>query len=197
MTSSQSLRKSLRQVRRALSAQQQVQHSHQACRLFMRSRWAQRPKRIALFLSQDGEMSTKPLIQKLWHRAHQVYLPVVLESGLLKFALYLPDSELVANRFGIEEPITRPSDWLDPKMLVIVIMPLVGFDLQGHRLGMGGGFYDKTFAFKRHMQRKPTLIGWAHQCQQVESLPCQPWDVAMDALITEQGVFELPQRMRS
>ena len=163
----------------------------------MRSRWAQRPKRIALFLSQDGEMSTKPLIQKLWHRAHQVYLPVVLESGLLKFALYLPDSELVANRFGIEEPVTRPGDWLDPKMLDIVIMPLVGFDLQGHRLGMGGGFYDKTFAFKRHMKRKPTLIGWAHQCQQVESLPCQPWDVPMDALVTEQGIVEFKVRLPS
>lgn len=186
--SNSDLRQILRRCRRELPQSQQIENSQRAAQVFLRSPWAQRPKRIALFFAQDGELDTEFLIQQLWRRGHQVYLPVITKSGLMRFGRYQSDTPLKANQFGILEPVVKPGAWLQANALDLVLMPLVGFDLQGHRLGMGGGFYDKTFAFKRFSSRKPVLIGWAHQCQQVESLSAQVWDVPMDAVITELGV---------
>ena len=71
-------------------------------------------------------------------------------------------------------------------------MPLVGFDHQGYRLGMGGGYYDATLAYMRHRRswRKPRLVGIAYECQRVEKLPHDPWDMPLDAVVTEDGVIE-------
>lgn len=184
-----SLRQTLRQTRRNLTVFAQRQHALAATQHLIRSRWLQRPKRIAVFLSQDGELTTDLLIKRLWHRGHQVLLPIIQpKSGQLKFAEYLPNTALVANKFGILEPDVPAHQTLSPKVLDLVVMPLVGFDVSGNRLGMGGGFYDKTFAFKQGVKRRPQLVGWAHACQQVAQLPTQPWDVPMDALVTETGL---------
>lgn len=184
-----SLRQTLRQMRRNLTGSTQRQHALAATQHLIRSRWLQRPKRVAVFLSQDGELATDLLIKRLWHRGHQVLLPIIQpKSGQLKFAEYLPTTPLVANKFGILEPDVAAHHALNPKVLDLVVMPLVGFDENGNRLGMGGGFYDKTFAFKQGVKCRPHLVGWAHACQQVTSLPSQPWDVAMDALVTETGL---------
>ena len=107
---------------------------------------------------------------------------------------YQPQTNLIKNRYGIEEPqATRTADLIAPTQLDFVFMPLVGFDAKGRRLGMWGGFYDKTFEFKLKKSKlhptktNPSLIGWAHACQQVNALNPQPWDVPLDAIITEQG----------
>lgn len=190
-----SLRKTLRQTRRNLTVSDQRQHALAATHYLLRSRWLQRPKRVAVFLAQDGELTTDLLIKHLWHRGHQVLLPIIQpKSGQLKFAQYLPNTPLVANQFGILEPDVAQHVALSAKAVDVVLMPLVGFDLNGNRLGMGGGFYDKTFAFKLGVKRRPHLVGWAHGCQQVASLPTQPWDVPMDALVTESGLVQFKTR---
>ena len=186
-------RRQLRERRRALSLLQQQQHAKAASQALLRSAWLQRPKRIALFLAQDGELATQNLIQALWQRHHQVYLPVIEpKTGHLKFGVFRPDTRMRPNRFNINEPLMqRATDLLKAQQLDLIMMPLVGFDLAGRRLGMGGGFYDKTLAFKLNQpKRKPLLIGWAHACQQVKGLHSQAWDVPLDALVTENGLYK-------
>ena len=166
-------RRELRARRKALSVAQQRQHEKAASQALLRTAWLQRPKRIAVFLAQDGELATKALIQTLWQRHHQVYLPIIQpKTGHLSFGLYQADTRLEPNRFNISEPvIQRATNLVKAQQLDLIIMPLVGFDLEGRRLGMGGGFYDKTLAFKlKQPKRKPRLIGWAHACQQVSGL---------------------------
>lgn len=185
-------RRQLRERRKALSLFQQQQHAKAASQVLLRAAWLQRPKRIALFLAQDGELATQDLIQTLWKRHHQVYLPVIEpKTGHLKFARYTSGTRLIPNRFNIDEPVIQGArDLLKAPQLDLIIMPLVGFDLEGRRLGMGGGFYDKTLAFKlKQPTRKPRLIGWAHACQQVKGLRSQAWDVPLDVLVTEKGLF--------
>ena len=98
---------------------------------------------------------------------------------------------LVRNRFGIPEPSLRQHRIALPWALDVILVPLVGFDSACRRLGMGGGFYDRTLGFLRHRThwRRPTLIGLAHECQRVAELEAQPWDVPLDMVVTEKRVY--------
>lgn len=113
------------------------------------------------------------------------YLPVVIGKQM-RFAA--DDSPRVArNRFGIPEPVQ--SRRLPPGVLDLVIVPLVGFDRACNRMGMGGGFYDRSFAYRLVRQHTgPRLVGLAFDCQQIEALPIAAWDVPLDAIVTESGV---------
>ncbi len=183
------LRQQKRQQRRALGSAQQRQHGRQLARLLARQHALRNASRIAAYLPNDGEIDTTDFIQRAWQRSQQVFLPVLspLRHGLF-FAPYWPHSPLVANRFGIAEPDCSPCRWLRAAQLDIILLPLVAFDEHGNRLGMGGGFYDRTLAFRRHRQhrRKPLLIGLAHECQASEDIISQSWDVPLDAIATEQ-----------
>ncbi|MGC9387126.1 MAG: 5-formyltetrahydrofolate cyclo-ligase [Hydrogenovibrio sp.] len=188
------LRQTCRQKRRQLSQAEQQQHARQACRHLLRSAWLQRPKRIAVYLPQDGELSTLPLIQALWQRHHQVYLPVLqtLRGRHMAFARYQPQTPMKPNQFGIVEPHLPHQQHRTGQQLDLVIMPLTCFDESGHRIGMGGGFYDRTFQFKQRpnaVPNRPRLIGWAHECQKVATIAAAPWDLPMDALITEKRLY--------
>lgn len=190
------LRKHLRALRRRLTPAQQAENAKKATLLLLRSRWLQRPKHIAVFLSQDGELATQDLIQTLWQRGHHVYLPVLktLRGRAMAFAPFTPDTEFHFSKFGIAEPKTPQKLHRFGNQLEVIITPLVGFDETGGRLGMGGGFYDRTFAFKRDPKRtRPVLIGWAHDCQKVEKIAQQPWDVPLDAVVTEKKLY-LPKK---
>jgi 5-formyltetrahydrofolate cyclo-ligase len=97
-------------------------------------------------------------------------------------------TRMAPNRYGIPEPLdARP---LRARQLDLLLMPLVGFDHRGYRLGMGGGYYDATLAFMQHRRlwRKPRLVGIAYECQRVEALPHDPWDMPLDAVLTERRV---------
>lgn len=94
---------------------------------------------------------------------------------------------MMRNRFGIPEP--AQSRRQPPGMLDLVVVPLVGFDAACNRMGMGGGFYDRSFAYRltrRHAG--PRLVGLAFDCQQVAELPVAPWDVPLDVIVTESRV---------
>ncbi|MBF6058278.1 MULTISPECIES: 5-formyltetrahydrofolate cyclo-ligase [Thiomicrorhabdus] len=189
------IRRQIRNRRQALSHQKQNLHSQQVLDVLIETLFQedefQTPLKIALFLSQDGELGTHPTIDYLWQQSrHQLYLPVLetLPDWHMGFATYTPQSQMKANRFGINEPDLLPEQHIAGEELNIVFMPLVAFDGNGHRLGMGGGFYDRSFAFKlKRPTAKPKLIGWAHSCQSVAKLPNEPWDVPLDGIVTENG----------
>lgn len=187
------IRQTLRNKRKALSLQHQELHAQKAFNVFkewLQSKYPQ-PSKIAFFLSQDGELNTHPCIEYLFNETqHQVYLPVLQTRTDLHmaFAHYHSQSTMVTNKFGIKEPKESHNKHFSGEDMDIVMMPLVGFDNHGNRLGMGGGYYDRTFEFKLNRNIcSPKLIGWAHQCQQLETLPHYSWDVPLDGIITENG----------
>lgn len=188
------LRKTLRDRRHNLTAEQQKQHALQACQHLLQSEYIQNAKQIALFLSQDGELDTQPVIEELWQlKDKTLFLPALKTQPdwYMGFSPYAENTPLHNNQFNIPEPDVTLAQHITGQELELVIMPLVGFDKEGNRLGMGGGYYDRTFEFKLNSPHsKPLLIGWAHSCQQVEKLNSESWDVPLNGIITENGIIQ-------
>ncbi|MDN3608200.1 5-formyltetrahydrofolate cyclo-ligase [Vibrio ostreicida] len=141
---------------------------------------------IALYLSVDGEIDTAPLIDWLWQRGKTIYLPVIhpFSAGHLLFLRYEPHTPLVLNRYKIKEPRLDVTEILPAHKLDIICTPLVAFDHNGHRLGMGGGYYDRTLEPWFKNQSGPKPIGLAHQCQKIDQLPIESWDVPLPKIVT-------------
>lgn len=177
------LRQQIRKTRANLTALQQQQAEDsitQQALAFIEERNAQH---IALYVSFDGEISTEKLIKTLWAQDKHVYLPVLhpFNPNHLLFLRYLPDTPMLKNKFGIWEPKLNVQNVLPLDELDILFTPLVAFDKQGNRLGMGGGFYDRTLQNWRNSSFIP--VGLAHQCQQVEQLPTEAWDVPLHQIL--------------
>ncbi|WP_323644137.1 5-formyltetrahydrofolate cyclo-ligase [Pectobacterium versatile] len=184
--SRQQIRQAVRQQRRLLTPEQQSRFAQQASERVMAHPKIIRADSVAVFLSFDGELDTHPLIQQLWQREKRVYLPVLhpFRSGHLLFLRYTPDTELVRNRLKIMEPRLDVCQVLPLPQLDVLLTPLVAFDHQGQRLGMGGGFYDRTLQYRNYTSRGPYPIGLAHDCQQVDALPVESWDIPLPEIIT-------------
>ena len=175
----QQIRREIRKTRANLTALQQQQAEQFVTQQALTLIEQRQAKNIALYFSFDGEISTQTLINALWAQDKNVYLPVLhpFSTNHLLFLRYLPDTLMVKNQFGIWEPKLNVQNVLPLNELDILFTPLVAFDKQGNRLGMGGGFYDRTL---QNWQEKSFIpVGLAHQCQQVESLPIEHWDVPL------------------
>jgi 5-formyltetrahydrofolate cyclo-ligase len=186
------LRSELRARRRALNPTQQMQASIFLLRHLMKLPQFMRARNVALYMANDGEIDPKPIARQLWKMEKHCFLPVLRPDKRkdLWFVEYTPDALLTKNRFDIPEPDFRSQHKMPAQMLDVVLMPLVGFDRSGARLGMGGGFYDATFAFKQKKPAgKPALIGLAHSCQQVPSLATDTWDIPLFAIATDQEII--------
>ncbi|MCK7593822.1 5-formyltetrahydrofolate cyclo-ligase [Pseudomarimonas salicorniae] len=146
---------------------------------------------VAGYWAVDGEV---PLLGLLSGPQDFVYcLPVLQPGKRLRFAPWRAGDALVQNRFGIPEPDLQPSSLLEPEALDHVLVPLLGFDGRGHRLGTGGGYYDRSFAFRHQHRGAPRLVGIGYACQRVERLPAADWDVPLDLVATEKGLVEPAQ----
>ena len=190
------LRKNIRQQRRDLSAHQQDRHAFELAHLITRLPLFRNSKRIACYLAEDGEIDPGYIIEKAWQHKKDVYLPILPPTGKsLFFAPFSKNTDLVPNRFGILEPRIHARHWLRARQLNLILMPLVAFDATGNRLGMGGGFYDRSLAFTAHRKQwhSPHLIGLAHELQRVESLPCESWDVPLNMIATESELYAASQ----
>ncbi|AIC10388.1 5-formyltetrahydrofolate cyclo-ligase [Xylella fastidiosa] len=113
------------------------------------------------------------------------YCLPILAGKTLRFAPWHPGQPLKQNRYGIPEPDVTLDETLAPETMTLVVTPLVGFDTQGHRLGMGGGWYDRSFAFRNRQSPPPWLVGVGFTVQQVSALPTEAWDIPVDAICTE------------
>ena len=177
------LRQQIRKTRANLTALQQQQAEDSITQQALALIEERNAQHIALYLSFDGEISTDKLIKILWAQGKQVYLPVLhpFNPNHLLFLRYLPDTPMLKNKFGIWEPKLNVQSVLPLEELDILFTPLVAFDKQGNRLGMGGGFYDRTLQNWRNSSFIP--VGLAHQCQQVEQLPTEAWDVPLHQIL--------------
>lgn len=184
------LRRQLKAARNAVDPQARRQAARAAARLALRAGILLRARRIGFYLPQRGEFDVRPLMNQALWMGRTACLPVLPARGrVMRFGRLLDGVRMAPNRYGIPEPRdVRP---LRARQLDLLLMPLVGFDLAGRRLGMGGGYYDATLAFMRHRRhwRKPRLVGVAYECQRVETLPDDPWDMPLDAVLTEKHLY--------
>lgn len=188
----QQLRQQMRLQRRALTPLQQRQAADRLCRQLSRHPEFIRAERLAFYLASDGEISPQPLIELALSMGKQCYLPVLhpIRHNRLWFVRFRPGCRMQRNRFGIEEPHDKLNPRVPAWSLDLVLLPLVAFDPQGGRLGMGGGFYDRSFAFKtRQTRRSPILIGLAHELQKVERLALASWDIPLAGVATDRRIY--------
>ena len=187
------LRRQLRQARRQLTPSQQRRAARALYRQLAQHPLFRRSRHIALYLPNDGEIDPRPLLFEAQKRGKATYLPVLnaWPRTRMVFQRIKPSESLRSNRFGIFEPASCPARQRRIWALDLILMPLVGFDEQGGRLGMGGGFYDRSLAYRKRRKNghKPTLLGLAHECQKVDRLPLAAWDVSLQATVTDRGWY--------
>jgi len=176
-----SLRRRFRAARRAIDANTQHRHAFAAAARFAASRLPLCRGRFAVYVPNDGELDPTPIAQRLRGAGRIVALPVIGRNRRLSFYQYRSSTPFVNNRYGIAEPDARRARRIPLTSLAVVFVPLVAFDDSGVRLGMGGGYYDATFATNVRALR----VGLAHAAQHVAELPHRPWDVPLDIIITE------------
>lgn len=190
LLSRKQLRRTLRQTRRALSPAEQRRAAQGLYRQLAQHPVFRRAKHIALYLPNDGEIDPHLLLRAAQKRGKATYLPVLnaWPRSKMVFQRIRPAEKLRRNRFGISEPRANSAQQRKVWALDLILLPLVGFDSEGGRLGMGGGFYDRSLAYRARRKNchKPTLLGLAHECQQVEKLAMASWDVPLDATVTDQ-----------
>ncbi|BBB23098.1 5-formyltetrahydrofolate cyclo-ligase [Abyssogena phaseoliformis symbiont OG214] len=177
----QALRLTLRQKRRAINHNNRERFAKRLLSQTQKLVTFKRGQKIAIYLPNDGEIDTKYITNFLKKQGFSIYLPK-LDNEILKFAKL--GNEFKKNKFGIDEPVVTEA--LNAKQLDVIFMPLVGFDAQRNRIGMGGGFYDRTLAFKKHQTNynNPKLYGLAFDCQQITKIDSRSWDITLDIVIT-------------
>lgn len=183
------LRREMRRRRRALSRTERCAAAEDLASRLGGSRWFLNSRTIAVYLSNDGEIDLLPLVERAWTMGKRTYLPRLFGPKLW-FLPFHAGSTLTGNRFRIPEPVAPARLRIRPMFLDLVLFPLVAFDDGGNRLGMGAGYYDKTFAAAHHRSAwpGPKRVGVAYEVQRVDSLPASAWDVPLHAIATERAV---------
>lgn len=188
------LRQQMRLARKSLSEAQQNAAAQSLLQNLLPLEEFQQASNIALYLTSDGEIDPIQVIEHCWSLGKNVYLPVLDPDNYnhLLFVHYTPQTAMCLNKYKISEPATPYQQTIPANQLDLVLLPLVAFDSSGSRMGMGGGYYDRSFAFKQdptHTSATPKLIGLAHSLQQVESLSVESWDIPLAAIATDTQVF--------
>ena len=198
------IRKTVRMQRKSLTSMQQQSASLSLLIHLKKHAKVQQAQHLSVTLPYDGEIDLTPFIDWCWAKNKQVYLPVVHphKIGEIIFLAYTPLTPMITNRYGIKEPeltsLSIPSktqtlvdmaETCPTEQLDIIFTPLVAFDQTGNRIGMGGGYYDRLLAPWFTEKIGPYPIGLAHNCQYVDTLPIQEWDVPLPEIITPNQHF--------
>ena len=190
-TSKSSIRDRIHKQRLLLTDQQQADHALAVADIFFKQSELLMHQHIALYLANRGELATTPLINRLNKQNKTLFLPVLHpeRNHELVFQSYLPGMPLIKNKYGINEPEYDDSKMLDAQQLDLILLPLVAFDDHGQRIGMGGGYYDRSLAHitKPNAKHRPLLIGIAHNLQRIPSIQAEAWDIKLNGIITESG----------
>lgn len=179
------LRAAGRIARANLSGQERFIASEQIAEKVSRSSWFQRASFVACYLSTPDEVATWTIIQRAWRMKKRIFAPVLKKNDVMQFCELTADTDIRTNQYGLAEPLN--GEIIAPRKLDVVITPVVAFDDDGHRVGMGGGYFDRTFSFLqgRKYLFHPKLIGVAFACQEAEEIAPNPWDVRLFDTISE------------
>lgn len=148
--------------------------------------------RVGAYWAVRGELPLSHALPPMFQRGQIVFLPMLGPEQRLRFAPWLPGQDLATNRYGIPEPEQNAANAVDPHALDLVLVPLLAFDRRGHRLGSGGGWYDRSFAFLQAQTRpaKTVLVGIGYAFQEVPMLPVEAHDVRLDFIVTERELID-------
>lgn len=188
MTNLQQLRRNIIKQRKALTPSEQHLANTIISQQLIRNNIFIGAKRIAFYFSHKGEVDTSAVLKKALSMKKECYFPILhpIKHNLLWFGRYHGHDKLTKNNFGILEPDLKKVECIPAWCLDLVLTPLVAFDKIGHRVGMGRGFYDRTFYFKNQQFRKaPFLFGLAYDFQETDIIQPHNWDVPLDAVLTE------------
>lgn len=181
-------RRELRSRRNDLPAHLRAAHDEAIRKHVLQLVKSRQARSIACYWPFNGEPDIAPLYRQLMSEGHQLALPVVSgnDDHAMKFYPWRQDETLTPNRYGIfEPPQSTPVPLTSFDML---IMPLVGYDMQGNRMGMGSGYYDRHLEPLRNL-RNPLRVGVAYSLQEVSMLDQNKWDIPLHGVVNERGWF--------
>jgi 5-formyltetrahydrofolate cyclo-ligase len=189
MTIRAQLRTIIRQRRRSFSHEQQKEASERLLQRLIQQDTINEANNIAIYLANDGELNPLSFIHWCWQKNKNVYLPVIHPfcKGQLLFLHYQDNTTMVQNKYDIAEPKLDIRKMIPVNQLDIIFTPLVAFDQHGSRLGMGGGFYDRTLIKVNPLHTK--IVGLAHDYQEVKQIPIESWDIPLPQIITPSKNF--------
>jgi len=182
----------LRNQRCSLSVDKQRHYADQITSILTRQDFFIRAKRVGVYMANDGEVDPSPIVDICLKSAKRCYLPALhpLNIKRLKFAAYDHNTNLVANRYGIPEPNLKSAKLAPAWSLDLILMPLVGFDRNGNRLGMGAGYYDRSLWFMSPPKNPaPKLVGLAYSFQELHAISSRDWDIPLNHIVTEKEII--------
>jgi 5-formyltetrahydrofolate cyclo-ligase len=182
------LRNSFRQIRATLSPDYQETASRQVCKRITHLHQYRYAKRIALYKAVEGEINLNSLWRSAPLQGKYCYFPALNKDKTLSFLPATPASAFTTNRYGIPEPDVDRNEILAPEELDLIFMPLVAFDSECTRLGMGAGYYDRTLALAKE-EKRPLLIGVAYEFQRQFYIEPRSWDIPLTAVITPRAIY--------
>ena len=187
------LRAELRARRRAVPLQERASASRQFALILQRSQQLRPGRRIAVYIAHDSEADPSAIVRVARRNRCELYLPAIRDyrRRRMEFRRYPIGARLRPNRYGIDEPERETSPRIAVRHLDLVLVPLVAVDPHGTRMGTGAGFYDRCLQHLRagRSWRRPKLIGVGYEFQRVAQLAARTWDVPLDALLTEKGLY--------
>jgi len=185
------LRQQLAARRRGLSPQQRIAAAQGLRRSLEQLPEYHTDARVAGYWAIDGELPLNLVIPPLAARGQQFLLPLLQAGNELRFVPWNAGEEVAPNRYGIPEPVAQAKT-LAPFQLDLVLLPLLGFDRRGNRLGYGGGYYDRSFAFLNDQARptEPLLVGIAYDFQELAQIEAAAWDVRLDYIATDRELID-------
>ncbi len=180
------LRKKALRARRGMSEDARASASRIICNRVCESREFYSSKAVACYLPMVDEVDARMIIERAWRANKRIYVPILRSNAEMLFCEIDPDTDLERNSFSVWEPVR--GFIIEPRQLDLVITPTVAFDNNKNRIGMGGGYFDRCFSFLRHRKHwlRPKLLGIAFQCQEVEEIAPNPWDIPLYRIITEK-----------
>lgn len=183
--SKDTLRKSAKQRRHALDDETRARLSRNIANQFLQSNYFLSSSTLGCYLSSNDEVDTNAIFERAWRAKKRIFAPVVDEGHKMRFVEIRRESRLTTNRFGIWEPIS--GDEISASELDVVVTPVVAFDENRNRIGMGGGYYDRYFSMQRENRdwMRPKLVGLAFNCQRVDKIAPNRWDIRLSRIFVE------------
>ena len=187
MVAKYKLREEFRVLRGTILPAYRKQAASKAAAILTNTSFFIQGQHIACYYPFKDEFDSFPIIEAIWQAKKECYLPIILDDEKsLRFIKYNAGDSLQLNRYTILEPQNR-DDEITLEALDLIITPLLAFDRNGHRLGTGGGYYDRTFSRLQHNKNRTShMIGLAYAVQEVRILPTEKWDIRLDGIVTEQ-----------
>ncbi len=174
-------------ARREMSAEKRRIASKTICQKVTSSRDFLSASIVACFLPMYDEVDVRIIIESAWRANKRIFVPITRSGGEMFFREIRPNTTLLKNKMNIWEPAS--GDFISPRDLQLVVTPTVAFDSEKHRIGMGGGYYDRCFSYLRYRKHwlKPKLLGVAFSCQEVEKISPNLWDIPLYKVFHEEN----------